>query len=100
MQFSFVLIDDSAYLESALEQLKEFDDFLCVAACRTKADGLNKIIELKPNLVLMSVNNDAVNSFSILSELHEFLVELPTIIVYSTNTDAALLHFKKEFQVT
>lgn len=95
MQFSFVLIDDSAYFESALEFLKEFDDFLCVAACQTKTDGLNKIIELKPNLVLMSVNNDIVNSFSVLSELNEFLVELPTIIVFSTNTDAAFTAFQK-----
>jgi DNA-binding LytR/AlgR family response regulator len=95
MQFSYVFIDDSAYHDAALELLKEFDDFLCVAACQTKTDGLNKIIELKPNLVLMSVNNDIVNSFSVLSELHEFLVELPTIIVFSTNTEAAFAAFQK-----
>lgn len=87
MQFSYILIDDTNYLDSTLEQVKEFDDFLCVAVCRTRKEGINRILELKPNIVFLSISNksgssDAI-SFSLLSELHEYLENLPTIFVLS-----------------
>ena len=87
MQFSYVLIDDSDCSESILEHIKEFDDFLCVAVCSTRKEGVNKILELRPNVVFLSISNKEVTvdsiSFSLLSELHEYLDELPTIIVLS-----------------
>lgn len=93
MQFSYILIDSSDYLESTLEHIKEYDDFLCVAICKTRKDAINKILELKPNVVFLSINSaqnesDSI-SFSILSELHEFLDELPIIIVLSDVKEAA-----------
>ncbi len=93
MQFSYILIDASDYLESILEHIKEYDDFLCVAICKTRKDAINKILELKPNVVFLTINgakNDSDSiSFSILSELHEFLEELPTIIVLSDVKEGA-----------
>lgn len=87
MQFSYILIDDSDFLESTLEQIKEFDDFLCVAICKERNDAINRILELKPNVVFISIRNANSGlesiSFSLLSELHEFLDELPTVIVLS-----------------
>jgi len=87
MQFSYVLIDDTDFLESTLEHIKEFDDFLCVAVCKTRKDAINRILELKPNVVFLSISNKNVTtdsvSFSLLSELHEYLEELPTVIVLS-----------------
>ena len=93
MQFSYILIDASDCLESTLEHIKEFDDFLCVAICTTRKDAINRILELKPNVVFLTINgakNDSDSiSFSILSELHEFLEELPTIIVLSDVKEGA-----------
>ncbi|WP_396169392.1 LytR/AlgR family response regulator transcription factor [Flavobacterium sp.] len=93
MQFSYILIDASDCLESTLEHLKEFDDFLCVAICTTRTDAINRILELKPNVVFLSITSarnetDSI-CFSILSELHEFLDELPTIIVLSDVKEGA-----------
>ncbi len=93
MQFSYILIDASDYLESTLEHIKEYDDFLCVAICTTRKDAINRILELKPNVVFLSINS-ALNEtdsicFSILSELYEFLDELPTIIVLSDVKEGA-----------
>lgn len=93
MQFSYILIGGSNDLESTLEHIKEFDDFLCVAVCKTRKDAINRILELKPNVVFLSINSldkesDSI-SFSLLSELHEFLDELPTIIVLSDIKEAA-----------
>lgn len=93
MQFSYILIDASDCLESTLEHIKEYDDFLCVAICTTRKDAINRILELKPNVVFLTINgakNDSDSiSFSILSELHEFLEELPTFIVLSDVKEGA-----------
>ncbi len=93
MQFSFILADDSADFEATLEQIKQFDEFLCVAVCKTKREGINRILELKPDIVFLSVkennpNHDTI-SLSLLSELHEYLDELPTIIVLSDTKETA-----------
>lgn len=99
MQFSYILIDTSDYLESTHEHINEYDDFLCVANCKTRKEGINKILELKPNVVFLAINSthsesDSI-SFSILSELHEFLEELPTIIVLSDVKEAAFEAYQR-----
>lgn len=99
MQFSFLLIDSSSYRETTLDQIKEFDDFLCVGFCKTKEEGINKILELKPNVVFLSITNtiegdDAIR-ISLLSELHEFLDELPTVIVLSDGKTAAFESYQR-----
>ncbi len=92
MQFSFVLIDDSDNSTTTLEAIKNYEAFLCVAICTTKEEGINKVIKLKPNIVFLSIGNTLIsqsNSFSLLSELHEYLVDLPSIIVLSNTKEAA-----------
>ena len=92
MQFSFVLIDDSDNSTTTLEAIKNYEAFLCVAICTTKEEGINKVLKLKPNIVFLSIGNTLIsqsNSFSLLSELHEYLVDLPSIIVLSSTKEAA-----------
>lgn len=92
MQFSFVLIDDAENSTAMLESMKNYDAFLCVAICNTRVEGISKILELKPNIVFLSIGSTSEsqsNSFSLISELHEYLVDLPTIIVLSNSKEAA-----------
>lgn len=92
MQFSFVLIDESENSATTLEAIKNYEAFLCVAICSSKEEGMKKILELKPNIVFLSIGNTSTSqthSFSLLSELHEFLIDLPTIIVLSNSKEAA-----------
>jgi len=93
MQFSFILVDDSEASETTLEHIKQFQEFLCVAVCHSKKQGIDKILELKPNVVFLSLNDDNKSretiSFSLLSELHEYLEELPTIIALSSKKETA-----------
>lgn len=99
MQFSFILIDDSGRFESTLKHINEFDDFLCVAVCKTKKEAINKILELKPNIVFLTISTAQQQpnpiSFSLLSELHEFLEELPTIMVLSDVRDNAYESYQR-----
>ena len=93
MQFSYVLIDDSGKHEATLDYLKEFDDFLCVCTCNNRKEAVNKILEHKPNVVFLSITDskDTDNSISlcILSELHEYMDDLPAVIVISENKNDA-----------
>ena len=92
MQFSFVLIDDSENSIATLESIKNYEAFLCVAICNSKTEGIKKILELKPNIVFLSIGNTSISqslSFTLISELHEYLADLPTIIVLSTTKEAA-----------
>jgi DNA-binding LytR/AlgR family response regulator len=93
VQFSYIIIEGTEYSEVLLEKLKPYDDFLCVGSCNTAEEGLNKILELRPTVVFLSVDaQDAQQKsacFSLVSELNEFLDELPFIIVLSTEKDLA-----------
>ena len=99
MQFSYILIDKSDYLNSILEHLKSFDDFFCLSICKTRSEGVNKILELKPNIVFLSTDDKDINpesiTFSLISELHEYLEELPTIIVLSNNREEAFEAYQR-----
>lgn len=92
MQFSFVLIDESENSTATLDAIKNYEVFLCVAICSSKEEGMKKILELKPNIVFLSVGDTSTSqthSFSLISELHEYLIDLPTIIVLSTTKETA-----------
>jgi len=92
MQFSFVLIDESENSTATLDAIKNYEAFLCVAICSSKEEGMKKILELKPNIVFLSIgitSTSQTHSFSLLSELHEYLIDLPTIIVLSNSKEAA-----------
>lgn len=92
MQFSFVLIDESNNSTTTLEVIKNYEAFLCLAICSTKEEGINKVLKFKPNILFLSIGKSPLsqsNSFSLLSELHEYLVDLPSIIVLSSTKEAA-----------
>jgi DNA-binding LytR/AlgR family response regulator len=73
---------------------------MCVAVCKSRTAGINKILELKPDLVFMNISaseapsEDAI-TLSLLSELHEFLDVLPTIIVLNTSKDQAFESYQR-----
>lgn len=92
MQFSFVLIDESNNSTTTLEVIKNYEAFLCLAICSTKEEGINKVLKFKPNILFLSIGKSPLsqsNSFSLLSELHEYLVELPSIIILSNTKEGA-----------
>jgi DNA-binding LytR/AlgR family response regulator len=100
MQYSYIHIDGSQEIESTLESISVYNEFMCVAVCRTRTEGINKILELKPDLVFLNISVSQEPSFnaislSLLSELHEFLDVLPTIIVLNTSKDQAFESYQR-----
>jgi len=59
MQFSYILVDQSEHTHAILEHIKELDEFLCVSVCTSRKEDINKILELRPNLVFLSLSATA-----------------------------------------
>ncbi len=99
MQFSYIIIDGTGYAETLLDKLKTYDDFLCVGTCETADQGINKILEVRPSVVFMSVDGNDLEqraaSFSLVSEISEFLDELPFIVVLSEQRELAYDSYQK-----
>jgi DNA-binding LytR/AlgR family response regulator len=93
VQFSYLIVDSSPSSGALDEKIKGLGDFLCLGICKTQHEGLNKILELKPDVLFLNIGkgtkSNAEISFSLLSELSEFLEELPYVIALSTTRDDA-----------
>ena len=99
MQFSYLIIDTAESSEKIIEQISEFDDFLCVGVCENNESGLNKILEVKPNVVFLNIpkekKGDKSNVFSLISELNEYLDEIPYFIAISETKEFAFDAFQR-----
>ena len=88
MKSSFLIIDPSDYAATLKKKVEEIGDFVNVAICVNHESGVNKILESKPDLVFLSVDETS-NAFALLSQINEYLDVLPTIIVVSESIEFA-----------
>jgi len=99
VQFSYIIIDGNGNPEILLDKLKTYDDFLCVGTCASPGEGLNKILEVRPTVVFLSIDGNSTAekaaSFAMISEITEYLDQLPFIIVLSENRDLAYDAYQK-----
>ena len=78
MQFSYILVDQSEHTNAILEYIKEFDEFLCVSVCASRNEAVNKILELRPNLVFLSLST-ITNELDSISFFSSKLILLPSV---------------------
>ncbi|MBF6609428.1 MAG: response regulator transcription factor [Flavobacterium sp.] len=95
MQFSYLIIDRSSDTALLKEKLGIFESFVEAGHAETPEEGLNKILELRPQLVFLSVEESDVNPFAIVSEIGEYLNDLPTFIAVSTTTTLSYEAFQR-----
>lgn len=93
MNYSYIIIDDNQ--ESFLNTKSVADGFselVFVAEANNYSDGLNLILEFKPDLIFLEINpiNKESNlSLALINELYRFLNVVPKIIITTTNKDLA-----------
>jgi DNA-binding LytR/AlgR family response regulator len=93
MNYSYIIIDDNQ--ESFLNTKAVADGFselIFVAAANNYSDGLNLILEFKPDLIFLEINptkKESNLSLALINELYRFLNVIPKIIVTTTNKDLA-----------
>ena len=93
MNYSYIIIDDNQ--ESFLNTKAVADGFselVFVAAANNYTDGLNLILECKPDLIFLEIdpiNKESNLSLALINELYRFLNAVPKIIVTTTSKDLA-----------
>lgn len=87
MQYSYLIIDDNAAnVKEILNRLEGFSQYFCVGAAATKEEAINKLLELQPRIVFLTL--DTTNrknglSLSIITEIYRFVNILPYFIILS-----------------
>lgn len=93
MQYSYLIIDDDAeYSAQVLSIFESFPDFFCVGIATSHQDAVNKILDLQPDLVVLEPAgklNKSNLSFSVITDLYQYIDNLPWIIVHTATTKLA-----------
>jgi len=90
MHYSFLIMEDNnSFSERMLQLLENFSNYFCVGVVKDNENAIEKICQLKPQLVIMGANNHAI-SFPDILELHQYIISVPYFIVIANNGDAAL----------
>lgn len=84
---SYLVIDATGLVMKQIEDSSFFDDFLCLGVCTTYESALNGILAHKPQLLLFHFNSEI--GLHLLTELYQYLTELPYVIAIHEDASAA-----------
>lgn len=99
MQYSCIIVDDDvAAVDNLLQHFVHFEDFLCVGIATNSKEAVNMILELKPHLVFIEIASAArVSDLSLclISQLGDYMQELPYFVVTTSSESYAMEAIKK-----
>ena len=97
MGYTYVYIDHKAQTaETTLELLSEKEGLLEVARARDYEEGLEIVLETKPDLLFVRIEEGAALN-SLVNQLHQFLVEMPLLVGLSSEASMAYPAIKLGF---
>lgn len=98
MDYTYTIIDSSAASKLQLQvYLREYGDFSCVGTATAPDQGLNDILKFMPDIVLVNLNEEGMSYFHMVSELNQFMQNLPIIIGFCTTKKYAYNAIKSGF---
>lgn len=98
MDYTYAIIDANATSKLQLQvYLREYEDFTCVGTAPNSEQGLNTILKYTPDVVLVNLHEDSMGYFHMVSELNQFMQNLPIIIGYSNSKQYAYNAIKSGF---
>ena len=81
MEYTYTIIDADATSNLQLQHyLEDHGDFFCLDKARNSREGLNSVLKHLPDLVFINLNGMAIEYFMMVSEMHQYMTELPLII--------------------
>ncbi len=98
MEYSYNIIDSDASSKLQLQlYLEEYDDLVCAGADTNASAGLNSILKYNPDLVLINLGEDGMDYFQMVTELSQYMQNLPIIIGYAKSKKYAYNAIKSGF---
>lgn len=98
MDYTYTIIDSEATSNLRLQHyLEDYGDFVCVAEARNSDDGLNAILKHLPDLVFVNLNERAFEYFHMITQLHQYVKDLPLVIGISKGKQYAYDALKNNF---
>lgn len=98
MEYTYTIIDSDAASNLQLQHfLDDYGDFVCAAQASSCSDGLNAILKHFPDIVFVNLNAQAYEYFHMVTELHQYMTEIPVIIGISRSKEHAYEAIKNRF---
>ncbi len=98
MEYSYTIIDSDAASKLQLQSfLEEYGSFACTGFSKTADEGLNHILKYSPDIVFVHLNNQAPCLFQMVTELHQYVSNLPIFIGIAKTKDHAYAAIKNNF---
>ncbi len=98
MDYTYAIIDSSATSKLQLQvYLREYADFSCVGTAADSEQGLNHILKFTPDIVFVNLSEEGMAYFHMVSELNQFMQNLPIVIGFSTSKKFAYNAIKSGF---
>lgn len=98
MPYTYSIVDAEASSKLQLQHfLEDYGDFACLDEARDSNSGLNSIIKYLPDIVFVNLNDRAHEYFHMVTELYQYMKELPIFIAVSRSKDYAYDAIKYNF---
>ncbi|WP_340158123.1 LytTR family DNA-binding domain-containing protein [uncultured Maribacter sp.] len=98
MNYTYTIIDSDAVSNLQLHAfLDEYGDFECINTTNNPSDGLNDILKYSPDIVFINLNNDYASVFLMITEIHQYMNQLPILIGIAATKNYAYDAIKNGF---
>lgn len=90
-----IIVDDEPLARKGLQiRLSKFERVDIIEQCKNGHQAIEKIIELKPDLVFLDIQMPGMTGFDVLNRLQQELTELPKIVFVTAYDQYALKAFE------
>ena len=98
MEYSYTIIDSDATSNLQLQHyLEDYGDFVCSSEAKNCSDGLNAILKYSPDIVFINLNDKAFEYFQMVTELYQYVKNIPILIGIARTKEYAYNAIKNNF---
>jgi len=98
MEYTYSILDSDATSNLQLQHyLEDYGDFSLVSHARNSSEGLDSILKYAPDIVFVNLNDKAYDYFLMVTELYQYIKELPIFIGISKTKEYAYDAIKNNF---
>ena len=98
VEYSYLILDSEATSSLQLEHfLEEYNEFMYLGHATSADEGMNSILKFLPDVVFVRLNDEAKEYFHMVTELYQYVKQLPVFIGISRSKDHAYEAIKHSF---